>query len=442
MSPRFESWGRLGGPAQTGIALAGWRTAAGSVLPYGNGRSYGDSCFNSAGALVDMRGRNRILGLDPETGVIRCEPGVMLWQIAEAAAPYGLFLPVTPGTRFVTIAGAVANDVHGKNHHRRGTLGRHVASLRLERSDRATTDCSPTDNAALFSATIGGMGLTGIITEVALTLMRVPSLAIRQVSHRFERLDDYFELSDAHDDDHEYSVAWIDQLARGDRFGRGVLMLGDHASEGGLDATPARPLGTVPFTPPLSALNRLTLTAFNALYYGRAPMGRSEATVRWDSYFYPLDRVIGWNRLYGPRGLMQHQSVVPERGGREAVRELLSCAARHGQGSFLTVLKRFGDVPSPGLLSFPRAGYTLTLDFPHAGPRTLALMAELDAITVAAGGAVNPYKDARMSPATFAASFPNWRTLEAQRDPKILSDFWRRTALQLGAERPLAEAAE
>lgn len=431
MTVDTQSWGRLSAPAQRVVSSQRWRDTPGKLLAFGNGRSYGDSCHNSAGSLIETRSRHSILSFDAATGIVRCEPSVMLTQIIAAGAPHGYFIPVTPGTRFVTIAGAVANDVHGKNHHLRGTIGCHVRGIGLERSDGGELHCSPSQNAELFSASIGGMGLTGLITYVDLALTRVPSLRINETRHRFGRLSDFFALSTANDAAYEFSVAWIDQLAKGSNFGRGILLLGNFSNEGGFQAEPAKPLFNVPLTPPVSLLNRLSLTAFNALYYWRAGAPRDASGVAWDSFFYPLDRIGGWNRLYGPKGLMQHQSVVPVDGGEEKVAALLACAARHKQGSFLTVLKKFGDVRSPGLLSFPRAGYTLTLDFPFLGARTLRLLADLDRITIDAGGAVNPYKDARMSAPTFAASFPNWAELERLRDPRFMSDFWARTAMRL-----------
>jgi FAD/FMN-containing dehydrogenase len=431
MTVETQSWGRLAAPPQRVVSSEDWRKTAGRVLPFGNGRSYGDSCHLSGGTLIETRKRDRILSFDSQTGVMRCEPSVMLTQIVAAAAPHGFFIPVTPGTQFVTIAGAVANDVHGKNHHVRGTIGCHVGGLGLERSDAGEMHCSPESQPEMFSATVGGMGLTGLITYVDLVLCRVPSLRISETRRAFRHLSEFFALSAQHDDDYEFSVAWLDQLAKGKSFGRGVLMLGNFSAEGGHDATPAKPLMRVPLTPPISLLNRVSLTAFNALYYLRAGAPRENVSVPWDSFFYPLDRIGGWNRLYGPKGLMQHQSVVPMSGGEEKIATLLECAARHKQGSFLTVLKKFGDVKSPALLSFPRAGYTLTLDFPFLGNRTLRLLEDLDRIAIDAGGAVNPYKDARMSPETFAASFPNWAELERLRDPRFMSDFWLRTAMRL-----------
>ncbi|MBB3998184.1 FAD-binding oxidoreductase [Aureimonas pseudogalii] len=439
MSETYASWGRATPrvprrPATTGQSSDPFPLvrAAGGLLPRGNGRSYGDSCLNDAGLLVDHRAGAAIRSLDAETGVLVADAGVTLAEITRAAAPLGWFLPVTPGTQFVTLGGAVANDVHGKNHHRRGTLGRAVEALTLRRSDRPQPlRCTRQTQPELFAATIGGMGLTGLMGEITLRLMPVSSTAILQTTTRFDRLDDYFAMAEEADVRHEYAVAWIDSLATGRRFGRGHLIAGDHAACGDREGIARPPFARIPFTPPVSPLKGLALRAFNEGYFRKAKAGTETHAVPFDGFFYPLDRIGAWNRLYGPRGLHQHQSVVPGEGARDTVGALMHCARAHGQGSFLTVLKRFGDLRSPGLLSFPRPGYTLTLDFPNAGARTLRLLDALDAITVDAGGAVNPYKDARMSAETFAQSFPNWAALERLRDPALMSDFWRRTAGRL-----------
>jgi FAD/FMN-containing dehydrogenase len=333
----------------------------------------------------------------------------------------------------VTLGGAIANDVHGKNHHRRGTFGRHVSALTLRTAGGELKICSPSQNADLFQATIGGMGLTGLIATATVRMMRVASPDIRQRTVRFDSLDRYFEMIDEVDAAHEYSVAWIDQLATGARLGHGVLMAGDHASET-LPTKKRRKL-SVPIAPPVNLLNRLTLQAFNELYFRKAKPGETITTVPWRSFFHPLDSIAHWNRLYGPRGLFQHQSVYPAEAAPETTARLMDCARRHGHASFLTVLKRFGTITSPAVFSFPRPGFTLTLDFANQGRPTLKLLDALDEIVIGAGGAVNPYKDARMSAATFAASFPDWARLESFREPAMMSDFWSRTAMRLDRPR-------
>ena len=430
-------------PAQEAIELLKTGAAKpGSLLGYGNGRSYGDSCQNDAGAVVDMRPLNRIRSFNAETGVIEADAGVPLSDIIAHAAPYGFFPAVVPGTQFVTLGGAIANDVHGKNHHGRGTFGCHVEAFTLLRSDGRTYRCSETENARLFRTTIGGMGLTGLILSASIRLMRVPSLDIVETATRFRDLGEFFDLADAADQANEYAVAWIDQLAGGHGRGRGLLFTGNHAEHGSHAAAHATGRLSVPVQPPFNMLNRPFLTVFNVAYRWRKGRSPASRQVGYQGFFFPLDGVRDWNRLYGPRGLYQHQSVVPEDVARDVVPVLLEAARQAGQGSFLTVLKRFGGVRSPAMLSFPRPGYTLTLDFPNRGEGTLRLLAELDRITVEAGGGVNPYKDARMSAETFAASFPEWQRLEALRDPAFMSDFWARTARKLDAGRDAAEAAE
>ncbi|WP_054308430.1 FAD-binding oxidoreductase [Mesorhizobium sp. 1M-11] len=449
-SSRFQSFGRATPPATKVISAAdavallkSGSARPDSLLAYGNGRSYGDTCQNVSGTLVDMRSLTRVHSFNDETGLLEADAGVLLADIIAYAAPFGFFPPVVPGTQFVTLGGAIANDVHGKNHHRRGTFGCHVEAFTLLRSDGHVLTCSETQNTRLFWATIGGMGLTGLILSATIRLMRVPSLDVLETVTRFGNLAEYFDLAEAADQANEYAVAWIDQLASGRRLGRGLLFTGNHADHGSHGAPKPGRRFSVPFQPPVTVLNRPFLKMFNTAYRWKKGRASDPHRVGYQGFFFPLDGVRDWNRLYGPTGLYQHQSVVPGEAAREAVPALLAAAKRAGQGSFLTVLKRFGTVRSPGMLSFPRPGYTLTLDFPNRGQKTLALLAELDRIAVTAGGAVNPYKDARMSAETFAASFPDWRRLEAVRDPAFLSSFWARTAQRLGPQRSgLSEAAE
>lgn len=415
--------------ADAAVALLKTGTAeAGSLLGYGNGRSYGDSCLNGQGAVVDMRSINRILAFDAVSGVIEAESGVLLSDIIAHAAPHSFFPAVVPGTQFVTLGGAIANDVHGKNHHRRGTLGSHVEALTLLTSDGRVHRLDRRSKSRLFAATIGGMGLTGLILSATIRLMRVSSLDIEERITPFRSLDGYFDLAEPADAINEYAVAWIDQLATGRREGRGLLITGNHAEYGASKASAAGTLLRVPFQMPVGVLNRPFLKLFNSAYRWKKGRTRDKHRTGYQGFFFPLDCVADWNRLYGPKGLCQHQSVIAESEARRTFPALLAAAREAGHGSFLTVLKRFGDLTSPGLISFPRPGYTLTLDFPNRGTETLALMERLDRITVGAGGAVNPYKDARMDANVFAASFPNWRELEAVRDPAFMSDFWARTA--------------
>jgi len=423
----LASWGLL--PAAPAAAEVWWaeRSAAlpewdGTLLAYGNGRSYGDVCLNSGGTLLRTRGLDRFIAFDAERGVLTCEAGVLLADILAVFVQRGWFLPVTPGTRFVTVGGAIANDVHGKNHHGAGTFGRHLRRFELLRSDGARRVCSPCENADWFAATIGGLGLTGLITWVEIALKRIAGPAVAVHNTRFAGLDEFFALNAAAEAKHEYTVAWIDCLAA---TPRGIFMAGDHAPSGAagkVDVPPQKPL-SFPLTPPISPINGLTLRAFNFAYYHR-PLP-AQAMVHYAPYFYPLDGILHWNRLYGRRGFYQYQCVLPM-AAREALSEILRSIAGSGQGSFLAVLKTFGDLPSPGLLSFPMPGMTLALDFPNRGAATLALFDRLDAIVGAARGRLYPAKDARMSGEFFRRSYARLDDFLTFIDPKFASDFSRR----------------
>ena len=434
----FGSWGGVFAPAQRVAAMQD-RSAplplpdsGESVLPYGVGRSYGDSCLNDGNTLIRARDLDRLIDFDPASGTLRCEAGVLLAEIVAFALPRGWFLPVTPGTKHVTLGGAIANDVHGKNYHRDGTLGHHVTRLELLRSDGSRTECAPGMHAELFRATVGGLGLTGLITWAELRLTAVKGPWIQQRAVRFRSLDEFFEVSGPLQREHRHVVAWLDCTTPG--AARGVLFAGDHDE----DPRPApRPSDRgVPTRLPFSLVNTATVRAFNELYF-RVPRGEGAPTrVALDKFFYPLDGVRRWNRLYGPRGFFQYQCVVPPSGeGRAALASLLARIAGSGEGSFLAVLKGFGDMAPAGLMSFPRPGYTLALDFPNRGASTLALLESLDAIVREVGGRVYPAKDARMSPESFRAFFPEWEAFRAFVDPRFSSSFWRRVTE--GAAMPL-----
>ncbi|MBC8718433.1 FAD-binding oxidoreductase [Ochrobactrum sp. Marseille-Q0166] len=433
MDRSFESFGRIDRGKRKAIAFGDvFSRLEGpeSLLAFGNGRSYGDSCHNDAGLLVPMRAHKTIISFDPHTGILEAESGAFLSEIIATVAKHGYFLPVTPGTRFVTLGGAIANDVHGKNHHLRGTFGSHVESLELLRSDGVHYICSSSENNELFAATIGGMGLTGLILNARIRLMPVGSLDVEERITPFDNLADYFAMAEEADRHNEYAVAWVDQLASGRSEGRGVLITGNHAINGNRKVNSAEASLGVPFDLPFSMLNKLSLTAFNSLYFRAKRRKQEPHLTGFAGFFYPLDGLRNWNRLYGPAGLYQHQSVIPFHEAERVIPAMLAASRSAGQASFLTVLKRFGEVHSPGLLSFPKPGYTLTMDFPNRGRKTLDLLNALDKMTVEAGGRVNPYKDQRMSSETFKASFPEWQQLEDMRDARFCSDFWRRTALK------------
>ncbi|MEL6947465.1 MAG: FAD-binding oxidoreductase, partial [Pseudomonadota bacterium] len=380
-----------------------------------------------------------------ETGELTAPSSTRLSDVLNIVKGTNWFPPVLPGTQFVTVGGAIANDIHGKNHGHRGTFGRHIKRLMLRGSDGAQTACSLTENPELFAATIGGLGLTGFIEDATLQLMPVDGQTIETRNQPFSNLDGFFELVDEAESHSEYCVAWVDSIARGKRFGRGVLITGNHVPGGPTKTTPSKEQRrlSVPFTPPFPLVSGLALRAFNEAYFQANSRKTTPRRVTPDSFFFPLDAIGGWNRLYGPNGLYQHQSVLPRDTAKSAVKALLTAAQDANQGSFLTVLKAFGDLPSPGLLSFPKEGFTLTLDFPNRGQRTRAMLDALDAIVLDAGGRINPYKDARMAPKTFQTAFPNWRELEAARDENFQSNFWKRvTSPALLLAPPLVPSLE
>jgi FAD/FMN-containing dehydrogenase len=427
-----DSWGRYPRAEHTRVSLhdrlSGLPDFTGSALPHGNGRSYGDSCQNPGGTLLGTRGLDRFISFDPVSGRLQCEAGTTLEEIVSLVLPQGWFLPVTPGTSQVTVGGAIANDVHGKNHHRYGSFGHHVIAFELLRSDGSRRLCrAEEDDEGWFAATVGGLGLTGLVTWAELQLRRVPGTSLEVENIRFGSLAEFFSLSRASASTHEYSVAWIDCLARGRSLGRGHFTRADHAAQRADERPPApRRRLTMPLTPPLSLVNRLTLRPFNVLYYWRQPARRTRSVAHLLPFFHPLDGIGHWNRMYGPAGFLQYQCVLPPAAAADGVATLLQEIARSGQGSFLAVLKQFGDMPSRGMLSFPRPGTTLALDFPNTGPGVFALLQRLDQIVEAAGGALYPAKDARMSSHAFQQAYPRWQAFSRFLDPRFSSGFWRR----------------
>ena len=421
--------------------------AAQTILPFGNGRSYGDSCLNPGGALLQTRSLDRFISFDASTGVLACEAGVLLADILRVIVPAGWFLPVVPGTRYITVGGAIANDVHGKNHHRAGTFGCHVRRLELLRSNGERLSCSLQENASWFAATVGGLGLTGVITWAELQLRRIPGQRMSVTTRRFAHLDEFFSLSEELEARHEYTVAWIDCLGRGKQLGRGILQGASHGAEGA-EASPGaqadigaapragladgsrsrRSILTIPFPLPVSLVNGVSLRLFNTLHYHRQPAGTRRSVAHYQPFFFPLDGIRHWNRLYGPQGFFQYQCVLPGTGDaiREATGELLEAIAASGLGSFLAVLKRFGARSSPGMLSFPREGATLALDFPNRGVAVQRLFEALDGIVEQAGGTLYPAKDGRMPGELFRSGYPRWREFSRYIDPACSSSFWRR----------------
>ncbi len=429
----YESWGNFPvAQARTAVrpvtkkALLTVFRGSKPLLPIGNSRSQGDSCLNEDGTLLDMRGLNHFLAFDAERGILRCEAGVTLADILTLIVPHGWFLTVTPGTKYITVGGAIANDVHGKNHERVGTFGNVVEKFELVRSTGETLICSRQENHELWQATIGGLGLTGAIIWAEIKLRPISTQFIAEKIIPLRSIDDFFHVATS---EFEYSVAWLDCLARGRRLGQGHLLLGNHVEADtsphgqSLDVRLMRPRFTIPVDAPNWLINRSSVAIFNTLWRQRRQRTHE---VHFNPFFYPLDGVEQWNRLYGKRGFFQYQCVVPRVGGHEVVRELLARIAHSGLASFLSTLKLMGDVRSEGILSFSRPGISFAVDFANAGQPTLDLFNRLDEIVQQAGGALYPAKDSRMSPAMFRHSFPRWQEFTQYIDPALSSSFWRR----------------
>jgi FAD/FMN-containing dehydrogenase len=426
--PSYQSWGRLPKATPAAVLRPNWRSELADLdlgtspgLPYGLGRSYGDSCLNDGGALIDTSRLSRLIFFDSERGIVRAEAGISLEQLLSVIVPRGWFLPVSPGTQFVTLGGAVANDIHGKNHHRAGTFGCHVRRFELWRSDGARSECSPEENAELFRATIGGLGLTGLISWVEIQLVRIASPYLQMERIRFRSLDEYLALENESSADYEYTVSWVDCLQSGPTRG---LFQRANFSEGGAARKSRLPL-RVPFDMPAFALNSIAVKLFNQSIFHLQRRDRILRSTHYVPFFYPLDRVFDWNRIYGKRGFYQYQFLVPTE-AEDVFREILRRISSSRQGSFLVILKKFGKRTSPGLMSFPREGLTLALDFPNRGQTTLDLLDELDNLVEQAGGRVYPAKDARMSPASFQLYYPQWKEFLRYIDSRFSSSFWRR----------------
>jgi FAD/FMN-containing dehydrogenase len=405
------------------------------MLAYGCGRSYCDTPLNPGGRLIDCRGLNRFIAFNRATGELTCEAGVQLADILAVICrpgPHngGWFPPVLPGTRFVTVGGAIANDVHGKNQHRLGAFGCHVLALELARSDGTRLTCSPHENSDMFAATIGGLGLTGLILRATIQLRRVEGLAVEAEDIRFGNLKDFFALAAECDADWEYTAAWIDSFAIGRGLGRGIFSRARSAPGRSADPPARKSPLSLSRMPPISLINRLSVRAFNAAYLRRlGPRGRSSHTGGYEKVLFPLDSVAEWNRVYGPNGFFQFQCVIPPPVAHDAVAELLRLTAASEQGSFVTGLKVFGDRKSPGLMSFPMAGVSIALDIPNRGCETRLFLARLEQVVAEAGGRIYPAKDATMSIKTFRQGYHRIGEFLPHCDPKFSSAFARRMAL-------------
>ena len=426
-----SSWGRLGAAPHHIVGLND-PSGIGELIrrgpfpgvAHGMGRSYGDVCLNPEGMLWVTTGLDHFIAFDDTTGRLVCEAGVLLRDIQRLVIPRGWILPVTPGTQLATVGGAIANDVHGKNHHVRGSFGDHVQHLTLVRTDGEVIHCSPGERAEWFAATVGGLGLTGVIAQAEIQLCRTGGPWLDTETVPYTNLDNFFHLADDSEAQWEHTVSWIDCISAGD--GRGLFM---RANSSHVQDRPPAPEGrklTIPIVPPVSLVNRLSLRPFNMAYYHLKKWRAGKAVSHYQSFFYPLDNLLEWNRMYGPKGFFQYQSVVPRDVGKDAVQAMLKEISRSGDGSFLAVLKTFGDRQSVGMLSFPQPGVTLALDFPNHGDRTHRLFERLDAIVREARGRLYPAKDARMPRDLFEAGYPRLSDFLTYRDPGISSALSRR----------------
>lgn len=410
-----------------------------SCIPRGMGRSYGDSAVLTGGCVLGQAFLNRFLSFDEQTGVLHCEAGATLAQILEFAVPKGWFLATTPGTKFVSIGGAIAADVHGKNHHVDGTFGMCVKELTLVLANGNTLSCSPESDPEAFWATVGGMGLTGFIRDAKIQLRRCETAYYQVEYRRCTGLEETLLALGDGGESFRYSVGWIDCLARGRHLGRTVLML---ANDPGPNQLPpplkATPLGTldarklsVPFDLPSFALNRLSVSLFNRLYYLRQK--KRQILQHYNSFFYPLDSINQWNRIYGRRGFIQYQALFPHATAADGLRSLLETLSRYGLASFLAVIKRSGPA-NPAPLSFLFEGYTLALDIPNVGPRLLEMTRKLDDILLRSRGRLYLAKDSLMDAPTFAAMYPRkpeFLAVKKRLDPEnhFISDQARRLQL-------------
>jgi FAD/FMN-containing dehydrogenase len=410
---KYSAWGRFPVIDAVPVLFEDNTTLVNSILdshyliPFGNGRSYGDSAL--APRFVPMRSRDRMLSFDENAGLLVCEAGVLLSEIIAAFLPKGWFLKITPGTKLISVGGAIASDVHGKNHHVEGCFSECVDSMRILLPDGETRSCSKGDE--LFRATCGGMGLTGVILDATLSLKRVGSIHIDQTTIKTHNLRETFDAFERYSSK-PYSVAWIDCLAKGDEMGKCLLMVGDFCNDGDFEYVEKKRLN-VPCEFPSFALNNLSVRAFNRLYYQKAPSGVSHQKVDIDTFFYPLDAINNWNRIYGKNGFTQYQFILPKDVSFDGLSEILNTIAASGKGSFLAVLKLYG-AANENYLSFPMEGYSLALDF-KIEKGLFRLLDQLDQVVLRYGGRIYLTKDVRVSRDTFECGYPRLDVFRAFR---------------------------
>jgi len=426
---RSNTWGRLKSPSQVTIPLNdlsdAYRTIKNSGkpgIPYGLGRSYGDVSLNPGGLVWATKKLDKYVSFDESTGLLCCESGVTLQSIQRLFGPQGWGLPVSPGTQMVTVGGAIANDVHGKNHTTQGSFGNHVKEIVLIRTTGEIIKCGPSENSEWFTATVGGLGLTGVILTAKIQLTQFTNPWMDTETLHFNNLEEFFYIHESSKSDWEHTVSWIDPTSNKNR---GFFMRGNPSIIDKPNKRTPRPR-SIRLSPPFSLVNKYSYRPLNIAYYYKQKIGSSKKTIHYESFLYPLDNLLDWNKLYGPKGFFQYQCLVPPENGINALRTILYTIRASGVSSFLNVVKVFGPQSSVGMLGFPKPGITIAIDFPNQGHKTSMLFESLDKIVSECDGRLYAAKDARMPPTLFKSGYPRLDEFLSYRDPGISSGFSQR----------------
>ncbi len=432
MMKQYTSWGLFAKHTHSRVIPLFWQNEIpqfhslnNNLLPYGLGKSYGDVCLNENGILIDCTSLNHFIHFDRHRGILRCESGTTLKAILDFVVPLGWFIPVVPGTQLITVGGAIANDVHGKNHHKKGTFGRYVLQFELLRSSGERLICSPQLNTELYRATIGGLGLTGIILWAEIQLVQIKSPLLYVEFIKFYSLDEFFSINTESEPKFDYTVAWLDFSTNGINRVRGIFQRANFIEQETSSQLPNSKSIKIPFPLPFSLINYGSILLFNLFYFNKQFETRKDEIIHFEKFFFPLDTIYNWNYIYGNNGFLQYQFVVPFENGFETLVNFINACKKLRLYSFLTVLKTFGNIPSPGLLSFPMEGITLAVDFPFE-PDIFKKLDLLDKIIQESGGRLYPAKDSRMSPDFFTSSYNNLEEFLNYKDAKFSSSFWRR----------------
>ena len=396
-----------------------------TILGYGLGRSYGDVCLNRNGIILDTSELDKIIELDEINNILTVEAGATLKSVLAFLLNHNFFLPVVPGTQNVTIGGAIANDIHGKNHHKSGSFGNHLVSFDLLKSDGTILTCSDEVNSELFRATIGGIGLTGIILKAKIKLIKVSNEFIAGEQIKFNSLNEFWKINSKYDEKYEYTVAWIDCLSKKHDNIRGIFIGGNHSKLNNNKKNLKKITLNLPITPPFSFVNNISLKLFNSFYFN-FQKNKKFNSMHYKKFFFPLDIINNWNRAYGKKGFYQYQFVIPKNNSKEALYQIVKTIKDQGQVAALGVLKTFGPLEPRGMMSFTREGVTMALDFQNKGKETLKLFKKLDLLITKYGGAIYAAKDSRMSKKMFIKSYPNYQEFLNYKDPKFNSDFFER----------------